>query len=55
MGKSGVNVYPEEKSEKKKDTPAFSFGGLDLGWVIRHSVPKSMSDLSSARRSLVTL
>lgn len=39
MGKSGVNVYPEEKS--KKDTLAISSGGLDIGWVIRHSVQKA--------------
>lgn len=37
MGKSGVNVYPEKL---KKDTLAVSTGGLGIGWVIRHSVPK---------------
>lgn len=51
MGKSGVSVYPEKS---KKDNLAIS-GGLDVGWVNRHSVPESMSVLSPARRSLVTL
>lgn len=52
MGKS-VTTYPEEKA--KKDTRAISSGGLVVGWVIRHSVPKSMSALGPTRRSLVTL
>lgn len=52
MGKSGVTVYPEKS---KKNILAISSGGLGIGWVFRHSVPKSMSVLSPARRSLVTL